>query len=338
MKKVIASSVLGGFCLVLMACGRNVEETLPAETTAVETTTAAIEEPVRVNVVVYGSIEAGSDNESFCVGAQRAAEELDVKLQILQSADEKELEDNVLNSCESGCDYVISAAPEGADYIAKYGQDYPNISFAVLDADSPCENATSVYLSWEDAFFQAGATSALFTKQTEYAGINDEAVLGWVGGMNIPLIYNLYQAFEQGARSVDPEILILEQYAGSWEDPEEAYRLAVSQYEQGADIIVSLTGEGDMGIRTAAESNGFFVIGMDGSMAESGNHLLTISKDMERIGYLVARGLLQDGFEGETEVELSMADGCVVLDGISAVPETIEKEVQEERVASDANA
>ena len=338
MKKVLASSVVGGLCLALMACSRDVEETSPTETIVVETTTEAIEERVRVSVIVDGSIEAGNDNESFSAGAQRAAEELDAELQILQSADEKELEANIFSSCESGYDYVISAAPEGADYIAKYGQEYPDVSFAVLDADVPCENVTSVYLLWEEAFFQAGATSALFTKQTEHLGINEEAVLGWVGGMNIPMVYNLYQAFEQGARSVDPEILILEQYAGSWEDPEETYRLAASQYEQGADIIVSLTGEGDTGVRTAAEDNGFFVIGTDESVSGPEDHLLTISKDMERIGYLVARGLLQDGFEGETEVELSMEDGCVVLDGISAVPETIEKEVQEERVASDANA
>ena len=309
MRKGIGAILLLGACLGLAACTREPVETTTAESSAIEssmaeseTTTKAVEEPIRVAIVCKGTAD---ENHAFDSGARMAAGELEAEFQAMYGEEEDVWEEQVLQACEDGYDYIVGAASEIADYIAKYGEEYPEIRFAVLDAEVPLENVTSVFISREEAYFQAGTEAARFTKQTETPGINEETVIGWIGGMNIPIVQDLFQAFANGARSVEPEIQILEQYTGSWENADEGQKIALSQFEQGADVILSLAGECGAGVLAAAEDCGFYVIGTDEMVGDSEAVVMTIESDMERIGYFVVRKLLQEELEGGTVVELS---------------------------------
>jgi len=325
MRKIAGTVLMFGVCLGLAACAHNpVEPTTEASAAVTEPTTVEYMEPICVGIIFNGILENNIDNQAFYSGALTAAEESKAELRVMDGENEEDWEAQVLKACEDGCDYVVGTAPEIADYISKYGANYPEIMFVALDAEVSLENVVSVYVSQEDAYFRAGVLAAEATKQTEIQGINEDAVIGWIGGMNIPIVKTYYMAFEKGAKSVDPEIQILEQYTGSWEDPEEGQRLALALYEQGADVVVGLAGGSNEGVVNASEEAGFY--------------LITASNEMEQIGYLVVQKLLQEEAEGGTTMELTMGDNCVVLNGLPSTTETMGKEVPVESLATDANA
>lgn len=329
MRKRIGAVVFFALCLGIAACSHEPGEVPTTEPAMTETepTTGEAEEPIRVAIVLKGTAE---ENLAFCSGAENAADEAGAECLAMYGEDEAEWEELVLQACEDGYDYVIGAAPEIADYIAEYGEDFPDIGFAVFDAEVSLEHVISVFVSYEEAYFQAGAEAVMFAEQTKAQATEEKTVIGWVSGMNIPMVQDLYQAFLSGAQSVDPEIQVLEQYAGSWEDPEEAKKLSLEQFAQGANVIFSLAGDGDAGVLAAAEDSGFYVIGTEESMGDSKALLMTVGNDMEKIGFLMVRNLLLEEPEWGMVMEFSWNDGCVVIKKSSVMTEM--------PVATDANA
>ena len=80
----------------------------------------------------------------------------------------------------------------------------------------------------------------MFTEKTDIEGVNEDAIIGWVGGMDIPVLHDFYTGYEQGAKYINPDITILQAFAGNWSDPLRGKELTLAQYEQGADIVMNV--------------------------------------------------------------------------------------------------
>jgi basic membrane protein A len=105
--------------------------------------------------------------------------------------------------------------------------------------------------------------AAMMTTRTDYEGINEDKVLGFVGAVDSTTIHNFLIGFEQGVASVDSEIKVLPVYVGDYNDPATGKELALSLYDQGADIIYAAASNSGDGVSEAAVELGRYVIGVD---------------------------------------------------------------------------
>ena len=238
-----------------------------------------------------------------------------VALTVLEGDSEEEWKENTLTACKEGYDLIIGASPEIGAWIAEYGEMYPEIRFAVMDVTVPLENVQSVYFDHTECYFQAGALAAELTKKTDMEGINEDAVIGWIGGMNIPVIQEYFTAFKNGALSVEPEIRVLEEYAGSWTDTEEAKKLALEQIGLGADILMNVADAAGTGVLEAAKESGLYVMAVEENDDENWDEILlaVITEHADKAGYQIVKDFGEGTLLGSMDRYLTMEEGAVGL-------------------------
>ena len=308
MKKITCSAILAICCVWLTACA---DQTIkPVESSTAETMMVSEEQPERVFALSLKK----QNEDAFMAGVMKAFTDSNAIFATSECATEEECREKLLQACEEGYEYIVGAEPVIADMIAEVASEYPNTEFAIYDAEVSLSNVTGFYVDRTDAYYETGVIAAKMTKEKEIQGINEEMTIGWIGGMNLPIVKIEFTAFEEGAKSVEPEIQVLERYTGSWNDPEEGKRLASEIFELGADVIVCVADESNRGVLEAAEELGFYVIDTSGKMESSEFVAATITDDMEQIGYHMIKKMLNGSGKEVASVELTMEDGCVVLD------------------------
>lgn len=325
MKKVITTILAAFICLGLTACGGFISET----TEAVKETDMAAEEETededspRVCIVYAGRLGDKSCNDSCNAGAQRAAADFGVELKSLEGSTEEEWEANVLAACEGGYDLIIGASSGIADYIAAYGPDYPDTKFAAIDTTVDLPNVQSVFFAQNEGFFLAGAAAAMFTEKTEIEGVNEDAVIGWAGGMDIPILNDLFAGFKQGAEYINPDIRILQSFAGGWNDPAKGKELALAQFDQGADIVMNAASGTGAGVFEGAGEKGLYAIGagLNQDADRPGAVLTSVVNRVDNACYLIIQSVAEGTFQGGTTRYLSLEDGGVSLTDFSVIKE-----------------
>ncbi len=124
--------------------------------------------------------------------------------------------------------------------------------------------------------------------------MTESGIIGILGGQNSTTINDFVVGYEQGARSVRPDIEILVQYAESWNDPARGETLATEMYGDGADIVFQAAGTTGLGVFKAAQESGNYAIGVDSDQAliiektdpEQAKHILTsMMKNVDRSLY-----------------------------------------------------
>jgi basic membrane protein A len=323
MKKLVSAALAASLCLGLTACGGGAE-TKPAETTAAPAATeAASEDPVRVCVVYTGNLGDKSYNDSCNEGAQRAVADFGIELKSLEGSTAEEWESNLLAACEDGYDLVIGASSNIADYITEHGPNYPDTKFAVIDTTVDLPNVQSISFAQNEGSFLAGAAAAMFTEKTDIPGVNEDAIIGWVGGMDIPVLHDFFTGYEQGAKYINPDIQILQAFAGEWSNPLKGKELTFAQYDQGADIVMNVASGTGVGILEGAKEKNLYAIGVDLNQDadQPGAVLTSMVKRVDTACYLTIQSVVEDTFAGGTTQYLSLKDGGVSLTDFSVMKE-----------------
>lgn len=293
--------------------------------------TASAEEtgdPIRVCIVYTGNLGDKSYNDSCNEGAQKAVEDFGIELKSLEGSTAQEWEANLVAACEEGYDLIIGASSNIADYIVTHGPDYPDTKFAVIDTTVDLENVESISFAQNQGSFLAGAVAAMFTEKTEIEGVNEDAIIGWVGGMDIPVLHDFYTGYEQGAKYINPDIQILQAFAGSWSDPLKGKELTLAQYEQGADIVMNVASGTGTGILEGAKEAGEYAIGVDLNQDndQPGSVVTSMVKRVDTACYTVIESVVDGTFEGGSTKYLDLADGGVSLTDFSVIKEYIAEE------------
>ena len=225
-KRALCLLMAGLMCVSLAGCGSSdsgKETTKAAEGGAAEESKEAGNEEskdgLKVCIVYTGNLGDKSYNDSCNIGAQKAVEDFGIELKSLEGTTAQEWEANLVAACEGGYDLVIGASSNIADYISKHAPNYPDTKFAVIDTTVDLPNVESISFAQNQGSFLAGAAAAMFTQKTDIEGVNEDNVIGWVGGMDIPVLHDFYVGYEQGAKYIDPDITILQAFAGTWTDP-----------------------------------------------------------------------------------------------------------------------
>lgn len=276
---------------------------------------------LKVCIVYTGNLGDKSYNDSANMGAKKAAQDFGVEIKSLEGTTAQEWESNLVAAAEQGYDLVIGASSNIADYIKKHGPNYPDTKFAVIDTTIDLPNVSSISFAQNEGSFLAGAAAALFTQKTDIKGVNPEKIIGWVGGMDIPVLHDFFIGYQQGAKYIDPEIKILQSFAGTWSDPLKGKELTLAQYEQGADIVMNVASGTGPGILEAAREAGKYAIGVDLNQDKDqpGHVLTSMVKRVDTAVYLTIESVVKGEFKGGSTRYLTLKDGGVSLTDFSVI-------------------
>jgi len=156
--------------------------------------------------------------------------------------------------------------------------EFPQVRFVIIDSVVDAPNVQSIVFREEQGSFLAGMIAAL--KSTT-------GRIGFVGGMDVPLIRKFACGYVQGARAANPRIEVLQNMTGStpsaWNDPVRGAELTRSQIERGADVVFHAAGATGNGVLQAASDAGKFGIGVDSNqnMLHPGHVLTSMVKQLD---------------------------------------------------------
>lgn len=280
---------------------------------------------LKVALVYSGFLGDKSFNDSAHEGAMRAVEDFGIELKELESKEPTEWESNFVAMAAEGYDLVIGVSTQFQEIMAKHCPEFTDTKFAIIDGVVPGDNIVSSTFAQNEGSFLAGAAAAMFTTKTDIPGVNPEKIIGWVGGMDIPVLSDFFVGYEQGAKYIDPEIKVLQSFAGTFNDPLKGKELTIAQYSQGADIVMNVASGTGNGILEAAKEQGKYAVGVDLNQdgVYPGSILTSMLKRVDNATYLAIEAVVNETFKGNTTTYLDISNGGVGLTDMSVMKEAL---------------
>lgn len=199
-----------------------------------------------------------SFNEAAFNGAQRWAKETGGTFKELEMQSEAQREQALRRLAEAGANPVVMTGFAFGDVLAKVAPDFPNTKFAIIDMVVDQPNVKSVVFTEEQGSYLAGIMAAMASKS---------GTVGFIGGMDIPLIHKFACGYAQGVKATKPDAKIIQNYTGTtpaaWNDPVKGGELTKAQKSQGADVVYAAAGATGIGVLQAAADEGILSIGVD---------------------------------------------------------------------------
>ncbi|MCM2324673.1 MAG: BMP family ABC transporter substrate-binding protein, partial [Oligoflexia bacterium] len=220
---------------------------------------AAPAKPIKVALVFdKGGKDDRSFNSAAFRGAIKAKEEKKIFLKYVEATDDNAFESLLRSFAQKDYNLILSIGVSQADAVKKVSAQFPKIHFAIVDAEVTGPNVKSLLFEEHEGSYLAGAAAGLFSKTGK---------VGFIGGMDIPLIRRFELGYIAGVKKVNPKAKVISNFIGvtgeAWNNPAKAKELAVSQYGAGADVIFAAAGASNGGLFDAAEEQKKFAIGVD---------------------------------------------------------------------------
>lgn len=228
-----------------------------AELTAAQDQIAELTKPKKVGLILAtGGLGDKSFNDISYAGCQKAKDELGVDFDYVETTAIAEYEGYQRDFAMSG-DYIliICIGFDQADALTTVAAEYPDQNFALVDMVVDNPNVASLTFRANEGSFLVGVAAGMMT---------ETGSVGFVGGMDIPLIRDFFEGYEAGAKWADPEVTVAEPvFVGDWADPTKGKELATALVEQGSDAIYSAAGKSGLGALEAAHENEVMGFGVD---------------------------------------------------------------------------
>ena len=199
-----------------------------------------------------------SFNESSFNGAQRWAEETGGTFAEFELQSEAQREQAIRRFAEEGYNPIIMAGFMNATPLGEIAPDYPDTTFVIIDAVVDQPNVRSVVFAEEQGSYLVGLLAGM---------ASESGTVGFVGGMDIPLIRRFGCGYAQGVKAANPDATIIANFTGTtpaaWNDPAKGAELTLAQIGQGADVVYAAAGGTGVGVLQAAADNDILSIGVD---------------------------------------------------------------------------
>lgn len=221
---------------------------------------------VSVALIINGELGDEGFFDSANRGVKQAADELGVDTRVVETGFETSEWEPALRSAAASGDHdlIIVGTFPMVEILETVAAEFPDQRFVLYDAVLDVDNVYSVTYAQNEGSFLAGAFAALVTTSDELEKADpDRATVGWVGGLDLPVINDFLVGYEAGVAHVNDSVEILTSYAGDFGDPGRGLELASTQFNQGADIIFQVAGGTGIGVIEAAENQGKYAIGVD---------------------------------------------------------------------------
>jgi len=234
------------------------EEAIVVEATEVPVVVAPATVITNVCLVAdQGGIRDGNFNALAYVGMQRAEQEFGLQTQIIESDEPADYEPNMETCIRNGANVIVSVGFTQTDAAIAIANANPDVFIIGVDQfyrEGQPANIVSLLFREDQAGFLVGVMAALVTQSN---------VIGGVYGRDVPAVVKFRHGFEEGARYINPEIIVLGQYTDRFDAPALGATIAEQFIGEGADVIFGAGGgTGTGGIQYAAE-RGVYVIGVD---------------------------------------------------------------------------
>ena len=293
--------------------------TVQSQLTQAQAQIAELSKPPKVGIVfATGGLGDKSFNDISMAGAQRAYEELGVEFDYVEPTAIAEYEGFQRDFAMSG-DYIliICIAFDQAEALTVVASEYPDQNFALVDMVVDNANVASLTFRANEGSFLTGVVAGLTTTTGK---------VGFVGGMDIPLIRDFYVGYKAGAEWASPNVQVLEPvFVGDWADPTSGKELAVGLWELGADCIFAAAGKSGLGALEACDEKNINGFGVDSCQDYlNDNMVASMTKRVDVAVYEMILNALVDKFQGGF-YSGGLSDGWV---GMCQLPE--EKALWEE--------
>ncbi|MBE3591767.1 MAG: BMP family ABC transporter substrate-binding protein [Thermoanaerobacter sp.] len=271
------------------------------ESTQPQTTTQeAKNKDFKVGLVTdVGGINDRSFNQMAYEGLQRAAKELGVTVNVIQSKQMTDYVPNLTNFAQQGYDLVISVGFMMHDATEEVSQKFPDTKFLIIDSEiTDRPNVASAMFKEQEVGYLAGALAGLVEKE-KVGKVKGTNIIGAVGGMQIPPVDRFIAGYQQGAKAVNPDIKILINYTNNFNDPASGKQMALTQISQGAEIVFQVAGGTGEGVVKAAQEKNLYAIGVDAdqSYLAPDNVLTSAVKRVDVAVYDVIKDALNGNFK-----------------------------------------
>lgn len=199
-----------------------------------------------------------SFNQSAAEGAERFKKDTGIAFREFEISAPAQREQVMTQLARRGASIIVAVGFTQASAVENVAKEFPAVKFVVIDGTVDLPNVQSVNFREQESSFLCGMAAAMATKTGK---------LGFVGGMDIPLIRKFALGYTAGAHYVNPQIEIFENMTGTtpaaWGDPTKGAELARSQFGRGADVVFHAAGATGIGVMQAAKDEGKLSIGCD---------------------------------------------------------------------------
>jgi len=241
-----------------------------------------------------------SFNDSAYRGLLNAADAFGVEFAEFEPGQDADRETGLRKLAQAGYDVIVGVGFLFSDAMRKVAADYPDVKFACVDFDAkPGEtlppNLEGLTFREEEGSFLVGVIAGM---------VSETGRLGFVGGMNIPLIHKFEAGYVAGAKYANPDVSVTVAYAGAtpqaFADPAKGKELALLQYGRGVDVIYHASGSTGNGVIEAAKETGKYAIGVDSNQnyMAPGKVLTSMIKRVDNAVYMTIQSVLDGTFKG----------------------------------------
>lgn len=290
-------------------------------------------------VTDVGGIDDKSFNQSAWEGIKKFGEdnglaEGDGGYAYLQSKDDSDYTPNLNALTRRDFNLIFGVGFLMEDAIGTIASQQPDTNYAIIDGVVEQDNVASILFKEQEGAFLAGVAAALMTKEDK---------IGFIGGMEIPVIERFEAGFVAGVAAVKPDIKVDVKYTGSFDKAELGKAAAGRMYSSGIDIIFHAAGGTGNGVfaeakeRKEADKNAnVWVIGVDSDQYDEGqvgDENVTLTSMLKRVDVAVQdiSKLAQEGKfpGGETKVYGLHDDGVALADSRGAIPQDVLDQIEE---------
>ena len=267
-----------------------------------------------------------SFNQGVYDGVQRFSEETGVEYREFEVTNETQREQAIRRMAQRGADPILGIGFAQADPLAAVAADFPDTRFTLIDGVVDLPNVQSIVFKEHEGSFLVGMLAAM---------ASDSGQVGFVGGMDIPLIRRFACGYEQGAKHADASVDVIQNMTGTtpaaWNDPGRGSELAKGQFDRGVDVVYAAAGGTGVGVYQAAADGEQLAIGVDSNQnyLHPGTMLTSMLKRVDVAAYDAFKSAQDGTWEPGMKV-LGLAD-----DGVGyAVDEHNEALLTEEMTSS----
>ncbi|REJ11725.1 MAG: BMP family ABC transporter substrate-binding protein [Paenibacillaceae bacterium] len=281
-----------------------------------------------VMVTDVGGVNDNSFNQSAWEGLQQFESEYGAKVDYLQSQSDADYVPNLNQFVKNGADLTWGIGFLMGDAVKQVADQNPDAKLAIIDQVVDAPNVASVTFKEHEGSYLVGVVAGLMTKTNK---------IGFVGGMEIPVIKRFEAGFTAGVKAVNPDANVIINYTGAFDAPDQGKAAAATLYNDGADIIfhaAGATGDGvfNEGIERKKAGGDVWVIGVDKDQSITFGHDITLTSMMKRVDQAVVQvsaDLVNGRFQpGLTELGLA-ENGVGLPENNPNVPEDVLKQVDE---------
>ncbi|MBJ7537933.1 BMP family lipoprotein [Marinomonas transparens] len=223
-----------------------------------------------------------SFNEGVYNGIKRYTADTSIQVREFEPKNEAQVEQGLRRLAKRGYSPIVAVGFSMTSAVEKVAKDFPNIHFSIIDGVIDLPNVQSIVFKEQEGSFLVGALAAM--KSTTHT-------VGFVGGMDIPLIRRFGCGYEQGAKYITADATVIQNMTGStgaaFNDPTKGSELAKSQFSQGADVVFAAAGGTGIGVYQAAKDSGKLAIGVDSNQnhIQPGTMLTSMVKRVDQAAY-----------------------------------------------------